>query len=42
VALFIPLIGGTGGNVGTQLSAIVVQGPAISSWLINVFTALVG
>jgi len=28
LALFIPLIGGTGGNVGTQSSAIVVQGLA--------------
>ncbi len=30
-ALYIPLIGGTGGNVGTQSSAIVVQGLANSS-----------
>ncbi len=30
-ALFIPLIGGTGGNVGTQSSAIVVQGLANGS-----------
>lgn len=30
-ALFIPLIGGTGGNVGTQSSAIVVQGLANNS-----------
>ncbi|MBR6490199.1 MAG: magnesium transporter [Muribaculaceae bacterium] len=28
LAMFIPLIGGTGGNVGTQSSAIVVQGLA--------------
>jgi Mg/Co/Ni transporter MgtE (contains CBS domain) len=28
LALFIPLIGGTGGNVGVQSSAIVVQGLA--------------
>lgn len=28
MALFIPLIGGTGGNVGIQSSAIVVQGLA--------------
>jgi magnesium transporter len=28
MALYIPLIGGTGGNVGTQSSAIVVQGLA--------------
>lgn len=31
MALFIPLVGGTGGNVGTQSSAIVVQGLANSS-----------
>lgn len=31
MALFIPLIGGTGGNVGTQSSAIVVQGLANGS-----------
>lgn len=31
MALFIPLIGGTGGNVGTQASAIVVQGLANGS-----------
>ena len=31
LALFIPLIGGTGGNVGTQSSAIVVQGIANGS-----------
>lgn len=31
MALYIPLIGGTGGNVGTQSSAIVVQGLANSS-----------
>ena len=31
LALFIPLIGGTGGNVGTQSSAIVVQGLANGS-----------
>ena len=31
MALFIPLIGGTGGNVGTQSSAIIVQGLANSS-----------
>ena len=28
MALYIPLIGGTGGNVGTQSSALVVQGLA--------------
>ncbi|MCD8165099.1 MAG: magnesium transporter, partial [Bacteroides sp.] len=31
MALYIPLIGGTGGNVGTQSSAIVVQGFANNS-----------
>ena len=31
LALFMPLIGGTGGNVGTQSSAIVVQGLANGS-----------
>ena len=31
MALFIPLIGGTGGNVGIQSSAIVVQGLANGS-----------
>jgi len=31
MALYIPLIGGTGGNVGTQSSAIVVQGIANNS-----------
>ncbi len=31
MALFIPMIGGTGGNVGTQSSAIVVQGLANGS-----------
>ena len=31
IALFIPLIGGTGGNVGIQSSAIVVQGLANGS-----------
>lgn len=31
IAFFIPLIGGTGGNVGTQSSAIVVQGLANGS-----------
>jgi len=31
MALFIPLIGGTGGNVGVQSSAIVVQGLANNS-----------
>ena len=31
MALFIPLIGGTGGNVGIQSSAIIVQGLANGS-----------
>lgn len=31
IAMFIPLIGGTGGNIGTQSSAIVVQGLANGS-----------
>ena len=31
MALYIPLIGGTGGNVGTQSSAIIVQGLANNS-----------
>jgi magnesium transporter len=31
MALYIPLIGGTGGNIGTQSSAIVVQGLANGS-----------
>ena len=31
MALYIPLIGGTGGNVGTQSSALVVQGLANNS-----------
>ena len=35
MALFIPLIGGTGGNVGTQSSAIVVQGLANGSLAIH-------
>lgn len=38
MALFIPLIGGTAGNVGTQSSAIVVQGLANGSFVTsNVF-----
>lgn len=41
MALYIPLIGGTGGNVGTQSSAIVVQGLANSSLnAANTFTQL--
>ncbi len=39
LAIFIPLIGGTGGNVGVQASAIVVQGLANGSLDINKFTA---
>lgn len=35
MALFIPLIGGTGGNVGIQSSAIVVQGLANGSFSIK-------
>ncbi len=35
MALFIPLIGGTGGNVGIQSSAIVVQGIANNSFKQN-------
>lgn len=35
IALFIPLIGGTGGNVGIQSSAIVVQGLANGSLAIR-------
>lgn len=35
VALFIPLIGGTGGNVGIQSSAIVVQGLANGSFSVR-------
>ena len=37
LALFIPLIGGTGGNVGVQASAIVVQGLANGSLDIKEF-----
>lgn len=35
MALFIPLIGGTGGNVGIQSSAIVVQGLANGSFAVR-------
>lgn len=38
LALFIPLIGGTGGNVGVQASAIVVQGLANGSLDIKEFS----
>lgn len=37
LALFIPIIGGTGGNVGVQASAIVVQGLANGSLSIKEF-----
>jgi len=42
LALFIPLIGGTGGNVGVQASAIVVQGLANGSLDIKNFAAQLG
>ena len=42
MALYIPLIGGTGGNVGTQSSAIVVQGLANSSLEANETVKQVG
>ncbi len=38
LALFIPIIGGTGGNVGVQASAIVVQGLANGSLEIKEFS----
>lgn len=38
LALFIPIIGGTGGNVGVQASAIVVQGLANGTLDIREFT----
>ncbi|MDE6317264.1 MAG: magnesium transporter [Muribaculaceae bacterium] len=38
LAIFIPIIGGTGGNVGVQASAIVVQGLANGSLEIKEFT----
>ena len=38
LALFIPVIGGTGGNVGVQASAIVVQGLANGSLDVKEFT----
>lgn len=40
--LFIPIIGGTGGNVGVQASAIVVQGLANGSLEINQFAKQIG
>jgi magnesium transporter len=42
LALFIPIIGGTGGNVGVQASAIVVQGLANGSLDIKQFGAQLG
>lgn len=42
LALFIPIIGGTGGNVGVQSSAIVVQGLANGSLDIKQFAAQLG
>ncbi|MDE6574245.1 MAG: magnesium transporter [Muribaculaceae bacterium] len=42
LALFIPIIGGTGGNVGVQASAIVVQGLANGSLDIKRFASQLG
>lgn len=42
LALFIPIIGGTGGNVGVQASAIVVQGLANGSLEIKEFGRQLG
>ncbi|MCM1066185.1 MAG: magnesium transporter [Muribaculaceae bacterium] len=42
LALFIPIIGGTGGNVGVQASAIVVQGLANGSLEIKNFLSQLG
>lgn len=42
LALFIPIIGGTGGNVGVQASAIVVQGLANGSLELKGFTRQIG
>lgn len=42
LALFIPIIGGTGGNVGVQASAIVVQGLANGSLDIKEFASQLG
>lgn len=42
LALFIPIIGGTGGNVGVQASAIVVQGLANGSLDIREFASQLG
>lgn len=42
LALFIPIVGGTGGNVGVQASAIVVQGLANGSLDIREFGSQLG
>ncbi len=42
LALFIPIIGGTGGNVGVQASAIVVQGLANGSLNVKNFASQLG
>ena len=42
LALFIPIIGGTGGNVGVQASAIVVQGLANGSLELSQFAKQMG
>ena len=42
LALFIPIIGGTGGNVGVQASAIIVQGLANGSLEISDFARQIG
>lgn len=42
LALFIPIIGGTGGNVGVQASAIVVQGLANGSLELKEFSRQIG
>lgn len=42
LALFIPIIGGTGGNVGVQASAIVVQGLANGSLDVREFSKQMG
>ena len=41
MALYIPLIGGTGGNVGTQSSAIVVQGLALKESVVACINATI-
>ena len=42
LAIFIPIIGGTGGNVGVQASAIVVQGLANGTLELKEFTRQLG